>query len=173
MKKLLTCLLSILLLLSMSGCQRQNDSNSHTFYYPRNDFGYDALEGKFYEEIIRSEIRDDFTDTDIYEILRMHLEGPISPDFANPYPDGMSLITCNVEEQTLYITVSDHLSELTDINLIIACACIGKTGIELTNTSTVQISCENALLDGKKSVVLQNDLIIVSDTVSNNAPEQE
>ena len=81
--------------------------------------------------------------------------------------------TCDVEEQTLYITVSDHLSELTDINLIIACACIGKTGMELTNTSTVQISCENALLDGKKSVVLQNDLIIVSDTVSNNAPEQE
>ena len=78
-----------------------------------------------------------------------------------------------IDEQTLHVTVSDHLSELTGIRLIIACACLGKTGMELTNTTSIQISCKKALLDGKKTITLQDDLIIVNDAAPDVAPEQE
>ena len=173
MKKFLCILLTILLLIPLIGCQRHNDSNAFTFYYPRSDFGYDTLEEKFYDEIIAKEIREDISPSTTYEIISIHLKGPIIQDFANPYPENLSLETVVAEGETLYITVSDHLSYLTGIDLIVACACLGKTGMELTSTTTVQISCRKALLDGKKSIILQNDLIIVNDAVSNAATEQE
>lgn len=173
MKRVICVFLAFLILAPVYGCQHRNHNENYVFYYPRNDYGYNVQEGKFYENIIASEIRDNFLNETVSEIISVYLNGPISQNCSNPYPENLSLESFSTEDQTLYITVSDHLSELTGIRLMIACACLGKTGMELTNTTSVQISCRKAMLDGKKSVTLHYDQIIVNDSVPAAAYEQE
>lgn len=173
MKRLFCLFLAVFLLLPAFGCHVQQEDPSFTFYYPRSDYGYNAQEGKFYNSIIGTELRNDIIYQDVAKILEVYLKGPLDQTLANPFPKRMSLVAVNVEGQTLQITVSDHLSELTGINLTIVCACLGRTGMELTNTSSVQISCEKALLDGKKNFVIEKEFIIFDDTVTTVTDEQE
>lgn len=173
MKKTLCILLSSMLLVTMFGCQIDDNNNAHTFYYPRSDYGYDALEGKFHESAIKGESREVISSQSLLETINVYLTGPIAQDLTNPYPKQMSLETVSIVGRTLYITVSDHLSELTGIRLMIACACLGKTSMELTNTNCVVISCKKALLDGKKTIILHNDQVIIEDLTSDTAREQE
>lgn len=173
MKRMLCLLMCFLIFIPVTGCQHPDDNGTYAFYYPRSDYGYNPQEGKFYNEIIGKEIREDISPANVHEVISMYLNGPMMQEFANPYPDNISLESVVIDEQTLYVTVSDHLSELTGIRLIIACACLGKTGMELTNTTSIQISCKKALLDGKKTITLQDDLIIVNDAAPDVAPEQE
>lgn len=173
MKKTLCILLSITLLVTMFGCQIDDNNNAHTFYYPRSDYGYDALEGKFHKSAIKGESREVISSQSLLETINVYLSGPITQDLTNPYPKQMSLETVSIVGRTLYITVSDHLSELTGIQIMIACACLGKTSMELTNTNCVVISCEKALLDGKKSITLYSDQVIIEDLTPDTLHEQE
>lgn len=172
MKKVLSIFLVSLLLFSMLGCQHRDDSVTYTFYYPRSDYGYNTLDSKFYNSIIESELRENIS-VQTAEIIGIYLTGPTVPTLANPFPEKLTLESVSVDDHMLHITVTDHLSELTGINLMIACACLGKTAMELTNTSSVQISCQTALLDGKKSVVFRNDSIIFEDTATGATYQQE
>ena len=167
-KKILSFILIIILFLPILGCQQNNNINSNNFYYPRSDYGYNSLEGKFYNSFIEPEIREKIPNQNIDEIITTYLTGPMAVTLKNPFPEKMSLESVVVDNQTLYITVSNHLSELTGIHLMIACACLGKTCMELTNTSNVQISCGSALLDGRKSIVLRDNAILFDDTASNS-----
>ena len=173
MRKILCFFLCFLILLPSFGCQRPNDNYNFSFYYPRSDYGYNTQEEKFYDEIIDKEIREVISPASLHDVIRMYLTGPMVQELVNPYPSHISLESVVVEGQVLYITVSDHLSELSGIHLIIACACLGKTGMELTNTTSVQISCKKALLDGKKFITLQNDQIIVNDVTPTVTSNQE
>lgn len=172
MKKM-PCFLLAILLLPLFGCQHIDNEKTYAFYYPRSDYGHNALQGKFYESILEVETRDDISYQNLLEMLTIYLSGPTTPDLMNPYPENMSLEAVSIVDQTLYMTVSDHLSELTGIQLMIACACLGKTGMELTNTISVQISCEKALLDGKKAITLYEDQIIITDSAPNATAGQE
>lgn len=163
MKKFFCLILAALLLVPFSGCYGINSTTSLTLYYPRIDYGYNTQEGKFLNSIIETEQRDDVVEQDIVKLLKIYLDGPIDQTLANPFPAALSLNSAGIYDQTLYISVSDHLSELTGIDLMIACACLARTGMELTNTSCVQISCDNALLDGKKHVVLKKADILFED----------
>ncbi len=173
MKRVFCLFLIFTLLICAFGCHRRSEGTSYTFYYPRSDYGYNTVENKFYSSIIEPEIRDDVSNHTVFEILSQYLLGPTTPALATPYPNGLSLISVNVQEEMLYITVTDQLSELTGIHLMITCACLGETAMELTNTTAVQISCEKALLDGKKSVILHKDSILFDDIASVDTDEQE
>ncbi len=167
-KKVLTCILTLFVILSALGCQQKNNHTSYNFYYPRNDYGYNSLEGKFHNSFIEPEVRENISDHTAAEIINIYLSGPSIPTLISPFPEKLSLESVIIDDQTLYITVSNQLSELTGVNLMIACACLGKTGMELTNTSTVQISCRTAPLDGKKFIILRDNAIFFDD-VANDA----
>ena len=173
MKRILCVFLSLLVLTPVYGCQHRNHNDNYVFYYPRSDYGYNTQEGRFYENIITSEIREDFVNESVSKIISAYLNGPVSQNCSNPFPENLTLESVSTEDQTLYITVSDHLSELTGIRLVIACACLGKTGMELTDTTSVQISCRKAMLDGKKTVTLHYDQIIINDSIPAATYEQE
>ena len=163
-KKILSCILIFLMISSSIGCQQNKNNTNYSFYYPRSDYGYNSLEGKFYSSFIEPEVREDISGQTVAEIINIYLTGPAESTLANPFPEKMSLESVVIEDQTLIITVSNQLSELTGIHLMIACACIAKTGMDLTNTSTVQISCKTALLDGKKFIILRNNTILFDDS---------
>ncbi len=173
MKRLICIILSFLLLVPVFGCQRQDRDTSYTFYYPRADYGYDTLEGKFHNSIVETESREDISNQSLSHVLEIYLDGPTDLDLANPFSEDLSVVSVNVDGQALSIVVTDHLSELTGIYLFIACACLGQTGMELTNTDSVQISCEKALLDGKRAISFNKDTILFNDAATATTHEQE
>lgn len=172
-KKIISYILTILFLLSLVGCQDQSKGAVYSFYYPRSDFGYNTLDGMFYNSIVGQETREETLHQTVAGIISNYLAGPTTQNLKNPFPAKLSLESVLIDNKTLYITVSDQLSELTGIHLMIACACLAKTGMELTNTTSVQISCRTALLDGKKSILLRNDSVIFEDMATDATYEQE
>lgn len=173
MKRLFCLILSILLIVPVSGCQRQDRDTHYTFYYPRMDHGYNTLEGKFHNSFVEAESRKDISGQSLFDILEIYLDGPIDLNLSNPFSKDLSVVSVSVNGQALSIVVTDHLAELTGIYLYIACACLAQTGMELTNTDIVQISCEKALLDGKKAISLGKDTILFNDAATATTHEQE
>lgn len=166
MKRMLCMILSMLLLIPVWGCQTQDSDGKYLFYYPRSDYGYNTLEGKFYNSIIETEFREEISGQSLSELVRVYLDGPHDQSLSNPFPQGLSLESVSTDGQFLSITVSNHLSELTGIRLMIACACLGRTGMELTNTDSVQICCKSALLDGQKFIALDKESVIFDDIIT-------
>ena len=173
MKKLICLFLATLLLLPVFGCQRPHTEFRYTFYYPRADYGYNTQEGKFYNTIVEPELRKDIIDHSPDKILNLYLNGPIDQTLINPFSKELSVKSVSIDGDVLHIVITDHLSELTGIDLMITCACLARTGIELTNSSSVEISCQTALLDGKKSVLFHKDSIIFGDTATATTHKQE
>jgi len=173
MKRLLCLILAVFLLFPVYGCQGLDSERAFTFYYPRKDYGFNAQEGKFYDSFIETELREDISYQAAGKIMNVYLGGPLTQTLANPFPSKLTLKEISIKDHTLCITLSDHLSELTGIDLMIACACLSKTGMELTNTSSVQISCETELLDGKKSIILDQEALIINDIAFASVDEKE
>ena len=173
MKRIISLLLSIVLLFGAAGCQIQNGNNAIAFYYPRSDYGYNTMENRFYGRVIEAEIREDIPQQSVHEILTIYLKGSISQAYSNPYPSNLKVESVSVVNKMSYIKVSNHLSELTGIRLMIACACLSRTVMDMTNTTSVEISCNTALLDGKKHIVFHTDSFLLEDSAAVATDPQE
>ena len=168
MKRVISTLLTLIMLLCCLGCQREKDTVTLYFYYPRYEYGYNEQEGMFFRESALAEIREDITYQSARQVLNEYLKGPVDPAMANPFPADLQLISLSIYENKLYLTVTDQLSELTGIPLVMACACLGKTAMQLTKVQQVQIRCESALLDGEKTINLTMDSFIFDETIHQN-----
>lgn len=165
MKRILCLFLSLSILFILLGCQNNDTETANTFYYPRNDFGYNQQENKFYSSAIQAELRQDVPHQSSVQILGEYLKGPLDPTLYNPFPTDLTLADMTIEGEVMYITVSDHLASLRDIPLMLACACLAKTAMSVTGTTTVCISCTFSLLNGGKYIIMNADSIIFDDPV--------
>lgn len=165
MKRIIPLFLSVVLLFIMLGCQNESKSKVKSFYYPRTDLGYHALEDKFASSAIQAELRNDIPYQSGAQILAEYFKGPLTPSLSNPFPTGLTLTDINIQGAVLYLTVSDHLASLQDIPLVIACACLSQTAMSVTGTSTVCINCESSLLNGEKFVIMNADSLILDDPI--------
>lgn len=168
MKRILSLFLCIFLTFSFAGCQKDSSSIALHFYYPLENYGYNAVEEKFYSQSIDTEIREDIRYISARQVLGEYLKGPADPTMINPFPAELELVNLNIDSKVLYITVSNELAELSGIPLTIACICLANTAMKLTSVSKVEIQCENQLLDGKKSLTFTENTAIFSDLIINN-----
>ena len=164
MKRILSLLLCALLLLGGTGCQKDDASITLYFYYPMINYGYDQEAGKFSQQSIQYEIRDDIEYKSARQVLEEYLKGPVDPSLITPFPAGIKLLDLSLDSKVLYLTVSDELSELTGIPLTIACSCLASTAMKITPVTKVEIKCQNRSLDGKRSFVFSANTTIFSDS---------
>ena len=132
-------LAAALLLVLMSGCKNAEDS-THSFYYIRTQdtiaFGQsDALVAP-----VKRQISDQSADLDY--LLRLYFEGPTEEGFVSPFPAGTRLIQVSREDGKLLLEVSGQFSQLEDIRLTLAGACLSATCYDLTGTETVEVLCK-------------------------------
>ena len=165
MKRILCLFLSLSIIFIMFGCQNNDKEIAKAFYYPRNDFGYNKQEDKFYASAIQAELRQDIPYQSSVQILGEYLKGPLDPSLYNPFPTDLTLADMTIQGEILYVTVSDHLANLRDTPLMLACACLSKTAMSVTGTTTVCINCETALLNGEKFIIMNVDSLIFDDPV--------
>jgi len=159
MKQIIALCLFVLLLLF--GCSSENDGQSVTFYYPRVTYTQNSD-----DSVVAAETREDINPGTLAQLLNQYLQGPKDPLLKNPFPKDTSILSVYIREDTVYVTVSDHLAQLNGVNLIIACTSLGKTAAHMYQTSDACIICETAQLDGKNSILISDSTILYLDTVT-------
>ena len=150
MKKWISLLLTVLILLSCSGCQRNQKAD---FYYTRGEIQYGIADG-----VISGETRNlPGDDKDLEFLLKLYLEGPVSKELVNPFPKGTSLLSLVQTDKTIFLTFSDAFAQQESLEYIISCACIASTCFSLTDAYTVTI------VSNETSITMTRENLILSD----------
>lgn len=156
------CLLAVaVILFSLCACGNTgNDFDAPVeFYYPCVKVTYGAS-----DSVISSEIREGqgYTE-DLYALLELYFRGPESPALRSPFPDDLILEAAEINGSRLLITLSPSFAELTGSELTIACACLTMTALKLADIDSVEILAEDTLLDGNRSIIMDESCILLLD----------
>ena len=158
MKHLCWCM--IICILVLSGCSSQDSMEKPLqFYYQASELSY-----QFDSSAILSITVDAAQMGTDEDILKTYLKQPSTEQFRSPFPAGLSLLNYQVEGNTVYLNLSYHLATLTNMDLTIACSCIAMTCLELTGAELVSIEADGQLLDGQKSILLQKNTTLLTDS---------
>lgn len=162
MRKFCCLVCCILTLQLFAACSRSNDEIQQPvdFYYINKEISYNTQDG-----VIGSEIREGSQLYTLEDFLRVYLKGPVSSNLQSLMPDGVSLLSCTVENETVYIHLSSQFSALSGIKLTTVCSAILLTVHDYTGVQTICVSAENAKLDYKDVFQLSMDEIVLMDAV--------
>ena len=160
MKRLISALLSCLMVLSLLGCHSA-DTGTVSFYYCRDPEQYQYFES---DSVIQSESRDLVGHLgDLKYMVGLYLAGPIGEGMAIPFSKSTKLLSVQQDDHIILIELSDHANVLTDSEFSLNCAALAMTSMEFTDCEKVTIS------SGNRSITLSADNIILSDDL----PQQE
>lgn len=158
MKRFTCLLLVIFLVISISACGSHDNGNSAVFYYPRSSYSYSGS-----DSVITSESRTTDGYLAISNLLQYYMQGPEDINLINPFPQNITVHSVLSEGTVLSIVLSDHMADLADVQLILACVCLAKTAIGITNASSVRISCDTELLAGKNYIEINDNMVFLED----------
>lgn len=151
-------ILLLLIVLLISACAKEDKPSDVNFYYPKAEFDYNTDDGA-----IGYEVRSNGGIASSAILLNLYLQGPLEEGLLNPFPENVSVVSLYTLEDTVYVTLSDSMAELSGAPLILSCACICRTAMGLAGTQSAQIQCETLLLDGKKFITVNENTVFYSD----------
>ena len=148
MKRFIALLFLLLTVLSFVGCRQSANTVTVNFYYFTDEPEYHTQ-----SSVIQAEKRKVGANlSDLEGILRLYMDGPISGKLDSPFPLGTVLKTVQPGKDVVEIVLSDEISKLSGIELMIACACLAKTVLEISRSEIVRIRAENALLNNQEYI---------------------
>lgn len=156
MKRILILFLVLSLVLSSVGCGADKREAPLYFYYR-------TLDAEHNSGLIGHEKAEAYVDDTAESIGKYYFSGPQTEELRSPFPKGTSFLRADKEGDTLHITVSSALSQLTGVNLSLALSCISLTFSQLEGVGAVSVSADGALLGGQESVLLRNENILLED----------
>jgi len=158
MKRHLCFLLCVSVLLCLLGCAKDEPDVPVEFFYLQNGFSYDT-----HQSVIGSEVRETAGVHGYTRILDLYLKGPKSNTLSPTFPEDSRIISLSQGPSSVSLVLSDAFASLAGIELSIACICLAKTVIHLTGCTAVTIQAESLLLDGEKSITLDNSGVLLYD----------
>ena len=159
MKKQIALLLCAALLLTLTGCGASPSGGTGKFYYRRTVTEFGGTEG-----IIASEDRSiPAPPHDPDALLTAYFSGPEEDSLTAPFPRDSAVVSWDMVEDTITLTMNDSFGALTGVELSIACACICKTLTGLLPVTQVRLQLKDGTLDGEKSILLSEDDILLYD----------
>lgn len=158
--KLKTCFtLALVLCIFLHGCSTTYKETNLSFYYCKSETNYG-----FNAASVTLETRKERIDPLDYEqILNIYLNGPKTDYLCSPFPAETKLINITLGQDVCSVTLSADLSQLTGIELTVACACLTKTVRSITGYAKVQISAQGATLDNHSSITMDAKELLLSD----------
>lgn len=165
MKRLICILLCLFLIVMSSACAQQQSefTDPVAFYYLRVQ-DPDSIHHGSIDSIIAPDIREGHDlrgNTEL--LLQRYLSGPVSDTCRSPFPVGTYLVQYEMDGTTLSVTLSDHVARLTGMDLTLACACMTRTLLDLTDANAVRIQAETLYLDGKASITMNQSILVLLD----------
>lgn len=136
MKRILSLVLALLLLCALAGCDTAADGRSAFFYLrPRDAYAYGSEEA-----VVACEMRTFAVPVDDQQyLLQLYLDGPVSDQLENPFPQGTQLLSFQRSGHTLTIKLSEEFAALDGIRLTLACACLSNTCFRMTDADNLII----------------------------------
>ena len=167
MKRYISLLLAIVLLISFWGCDKRSDDFERpaTFYYPQAQSSLDLSESMF-----RGEIRETaHCNGKLEEILNIYLSGPTTDNCVSPFPANLFTLSVVQKESTVTVTLSNAFSQLEGFDLSIASICISMTLFELVDCEEVVLRTNGDSLSDKNAIVISKDSLYLSDQYHNGS----
>lgn len=159
MKRILCFLLTLTLLTCLAACGADGPEDPGNFYYLRTEAQYEGTDG-----IIAPEERElNGLRGDIGPLLEAYLQGPTDKDLESPFPRDTVLLDWQMIRGNLHLNLNDTFAQLSGIDLSLACACLARTCLELTDATTIRIRANGAMLNGSTYVILSNDNLFLAD----------
>lgn len=154
MKKLISLLLFLCLLLTLPGCGKEEADI--LFYYTRKEVLYGQEDG-----VIVPEAREvTGHEEDLYYLLMLYLEGPHSQELSRPFPGGTALSDLEISGNRITVTLSDAFGRLQGIELTVACTCIAYTCFSVSQCESVTVG---STMSGTTPITLTRDTVALSD----------
>ena len=159
MKRFISLILSLFLLISFCGCNDKKDSfeDPVQFYYRSSIISYNSE-----ISVIRGETQEG-SGYDLVGLINKYLQGPITDECLSPFPAGITVLSIETSQGKTYISLNKPFADLSGIALSLACACLSKTVMELTESSVVEISVPNSHLSGNASIIMDAQTILLLD----------
>ena len=158
MKIKISLLFLLCICILLAGCNMQTASVTNFYYLTQSD--YESPQGNIDHEQHKGK-----PDPLAYkELLNNYLSGPNSKELINPFPNETHLVSITVEQQTATVVLSDHIAQLTGVDLTLACTCLTLTVRDLTGCANVQIRAQNELLDNHQSISINSNSVQFFDT---------
>lgn len=161
MNRYIALFLLLSVFLGLTACTKQDPAIQEpvSFYYRRSALSYGEN-----DTAILSLVADaNGHKHDFPWILGEYLKGPQSEDMLQTFPHGTTLVSLTMDGDAVTVVLSKHLGQLTGVDLTIACACLTKTVIGLTNAKTVIIQAENSDLNGAPQIVMDEEILLLLD----------
>ena len=153
MKKLLSILLCLVLVLAMAGCTQPQSPDSCQFYYRSAKPDYSSPTG-----ILDFEVRDCSAFQDDFDLLlESYFAGPTGRGLESPFPRELQITRWEICGDTLILNLNSAFHSLSGIDLTVACCCIAKTFLELMPIEQVQLQFLRPDLSGHRSLTLNGD----------------
>lgn len=159
MKKTLSLILFLALLLSTGGCAAEQPRDPGNFYYRRVETAFEGTDGVIAPE--QRELQGIREDLDT--LLQTYFDGPTGEELESPFPRDTALLSWSMTGTTLNLNLSQTFAELSGVDLTIACACICRTFTELTGAETILIQADGAPLGGGTSIKISGDMLSMAD----------
>lgn len=169
MKRMLSLIIGVAILACIFGCttQKQEFIDPVEFYYlliqPENHIYHGSS-----DSIIAPEQREGYQIRNrMNTLIEVYLNGPATESFQSPFPANTRLITLDTNDKILTVILSDEIAELSGVDLVLACACLSRTFMELWDFETINIQAENEMLDGKPVITFdKSNFFLTDDTVT-------
>ena len=150
----------ILCLALICGCSGKFRKDAVRFYYLRTEIEYSEASG-----VITSEIRDDADrSSSLLLTMEQYLEGPGDSSMHSPFPEEIQILIAEQQDDTVILEFNDVLTDLTGMDLTLACACAAMTCLELTDAENVSIRARGATLDGAAQITMNADSLLLLDS---------
>ena len=166
MKRIICLILCLLLCYPFMGCTAKEEAlhSPVNFYYRTKTVKYNSDQG-----VIAPEVRESYGhEEDIAYLMEQYLNGPTGGKCISPFPAGTQVVQVDVMKNKVVIVLTSHISLLSGSELYIACTCLARTLLELTDVKEVQIISKDDLLDGKDSITIGADSFMLSDNFTIN-----
>lgn len=137
MKRLLSLMLVLCLLLAGCGANSSQSEGNHVlFFYEQrgaSELSTDAMLG--------SESRSTYAGA-LGPVLELYFRGPSQDDLVSPFPDGTEVISAAQGENGTELVLSNAFFSLQGVDFAVACACLARTVCAYTGETSVTLSDE-------------------------------
>lgn len=162
MKRLITVILFLCMLLPGCGTSSEHIKEPVTFYYLQSEYSYGTENG-----VIAAEEREASGHRrDLNYLLALYMMGPSSENLTSPVPRGTKILSVEQTGTDVQLYLSDTADTLTDAEFSLACACLTLTCLDLSSAEEITVTC------GSRSVTMNYENLILFDS-STAVPTEE